>query len=196
MASGRAHSECTRPTLQRSRVGQRPQEIKLKRAKGRWWGIRPGSCYRSPSTARAWDTQQDAGNSLHLPCGAAAGVQGRDPPSTPAGRFQMSGITARGVPGSWASGCRAARGRGTGRAGRYARATPGSAPLPSPRASGRAGRRAGEELASAVVTAAGQAAPWAASGCTVPAQGFRQGREHPPARLAGASRWGQGPEVP
>lgn len=69
---------------------------------------------------------------------------------------------------------------------------PGSALLPDhPRAAGRAGRRAGEELARAVVTAAGQAAPWAASGCAV----LAQGREHPLAGLAVASHWDQGPDV-
>jgi len=132
-------------------VGQRPWQIKLKRAKGRWQGTRPGSRYRSPGRARAWDTQQDAGNRLCVPCRAAARVQGRGLPLTLVGGFQTSGTGAQGVPGSRVSSCRAAGAEGAGRQA----------------GSGGAGQRCGHcRRAGGPWTASGHAAPaWGVGSC-------------------------------
>lgn len=78
--------------------GSKGQQINLRRAKGRWQGPRPGSRYRSAGTARAWDTPQDAGNSLSL-CEAAARLQGSDLPPGPVGGAWTPGAGARVVPG-------------------------------------------------------------------------------------------------
>lgn len=107
------------PMLQRSRVGQRAQEIKLKGATCCWRGPRPSSCSRSPSTARAWDTQQETLGT------AAAGLPGWGclRPQQADFRHQEPELVAHWELGKWLLDSPVQR-AGAGRA------TPGSARLP------------------------------------------------------------------
>lgn len=104
---------------------------------------------------------------------------------TPAGGFRAPGTRACGVLGSWASSCWTAWRRQVHRSHAWRLCC-----LPAPRKRRREGRTQASQHCGHRCRAG---SPWAASGCTVPAQASRQSTS--PLRPAGASRRGQGPEV-